>query len=156
MTKRSDMTTRRGTLKLFGASAALATPGLALAADATMAERAGPSPFFNLPDVPLAWPLYHSAAHRDSMPEVGASVYLERDVVHPSGDRGIAVFAKSGEALGYVTGGHFAAIDWAMKRAGRVDAKLVAVDEPVVRGRRIPGWGAFRISVAAHLEQRVA
>ena len=156
MTNRSQTPNRRSTLKLFGASAALATPGIAFAADATTADPAGPRPFFNLPDVPLAWPLYHSAAHFGSMPKKGIRVFLERDVAHPSGGRGIAVFARSGETLGYVTDRHHAALDWALKRAGRIDAKLVAIDEPVVRNRRVPGWGGFRISVAAHLEPAIA
>jgi len=136
-------------LQLFGASAAIATPGLALAADMASAPT-GAKPILTLADVPLAWPVYHRLASFDTMPRAGETVYLERDMPHPSGDRGITVFLSSGEKLGYVTNQNHAALDWALKRSARVDAQIVVVNEPVVRGRSVPGWGAYHISVVAH------
>lgn len=151
MTTRSNTPSRRSALQLFGASAALATPGIGLAADAASPAAAGPRSLLTLANVPLAWPLYHrTAGGGDPVPERGARVFLERDTAHPSGERGIAVYRKSGEQLGFVTDRHHAALDWALKRSDRVEARIVAVDEPVVRARRVPGWGAFRISVDAY------
>jgi len=139
-------------LQLFGASAALATPGLGLAAHAATAAD-GAKPILKLDAVPLAWPVYHRLMTLEDMPDIGAPLFLERDVRHPSGDRGIVVYMQSGnEKLGFVTDQHHAALDWALQRAGRIDARIAAVDEPVVRGQRVPGWGAFHISVAAYEE----
>ncbi len=84
------------------------------------------------------------------MPKQGDAVFLERDTLHPSGHRGITVFLPSGEKLGYVTNQHHAALDWAMQRSNRIDAHVAAVNEPVIRGKRVPGWGAFHIAVTLH------
>lgn len=132
-------------MQLFGASAVLATPGIGLAANAAPAT--GAKPILSLTDVPIAWPVYHRLAAFGAMPEAGDRVSMERDVPHPSDERGIAVFLASGDKLGYVTNQHYAALNWALQRAGRVDARIEAINEPVVRGKAIPGWGAFRISV---------
>jgi len=145
MTTRTFTPSRRSALQLFGASAALATPGIGLAAN--MAASTGAKPILSLNDVPIAWPVYHRLAAFGAMPEAGDRVSLERDVPHPSEERGIAVRLSSGDKLGYITNQHHAALDWALQRAGRVDARIEAINEPVVRGKTIPGWGAFRISV---------
>lgn len=141
------MPSRRSALQLFGASAALVTPVLGLSAHAVAADAPGSKSILTLGSVPIAWPLYYRLENFELTPRVGSEVFLTRDVAHPSRERGISVALASGETLGYVTEQHHAALDWALQRAGRVDARIMAVDEPVVRGRRVPGWGAFRISV---------
>ena len=150
MTTRSFTPSRRSTLQLFGASAALATSGLSLAASAADAKAAGPKPLLFLGNVPVAWPVYHRLAAFERMPQVGEPVVLERDAPHPNDKRGIAIFLSSGEKIGYVTNQHQAALDWALRRAGTVDARIVSVNEPVISGKRIPGWGAFHVAITVH------
>ncbi len=135
-------TTRRGALKLFGATAAIATPGLAFAATKDA------KPLLALGNVPLAWPMYHKIESFDKMPKPGDEVVLEADKWHPANYTGIAVYTKQGEKIGYVTNQNFAALDWAMKNGSTVDAKIAAIDVPVVRNKRVPGWGAFKIDVS--------
>ena len=149
MTTRSFTPSRRSALQLFGASAAIATSGLTLTANAA-AETKGPKPLLFLANVPVAWPVYHRLASFERMPQVGEPVVLERDTPHPSGHRGITIFLPTGEKLGYVTNQHQAALDWALQRAGTVDARIVQVNEPVVSGKRIPGWGAFHVAITIH------
>ena len=148
MTTPISTPSRRSALQLFGASAALATSGIGLAANAATAT--GAKPILSLTDVPIAWPVYHRLGAFGALPEAGDRVSLERDAPHPSDDRGIAVFLASGDKLGYITNQHYAALNWALQRAGRVDARIEAINEPVVRGKAVPGWGAFRISVKAY------
>ncbi len=135
-------TTRRGALKLFGATAAIATPGIALAATKDA------KPLLALDNVPLAWPTYHKLASFDAMPQAGDEVVLEADKWHPANYTGIAVYTKQGEKIGYVTNQNVAALDWAMKNGSTVEAKIAAIDVPVVRSKRVPGWGAFKIDVS--------
>jgi hypothetical protein len=123
------------------------TPGIAFA------MQAGSKPLLTLDNISLAWPVYHRLSFFDGMPEAGDPVVLERDVAHPSGERGISVTTSAGETLGYVTNQHFAALDWALKRAGAVDARISEVNLAVVNGKRVPGWGAFRIDTKIY-EQR--
>lgn len=141
-------TTRRGALQLFGASAAIISPVSAFAA------QGGPSPLLSLTGVPLAWPLYHRLGASDGIALAGDRVVLERDVAHPSGRRGIAVHRLSGETIGFVTDRHHGAIDWAMQRGGAVEAEITAVDRPVVAGKRVPGWGGYRIDIT--VDERAA
>jgi|GEM_PF-5038371 len=149
MTTPTFTPTRRSALQLFGASAALATSSVSLAANAA-GKTAGPNPLLFLGNVPLAWPSYHRLASFERMPQSGESVVIQRDVPHPSGKRGIAVSLATGEKLGYITDQNASALDWALQRAGTVDARIVSVNEPVVRGKRVPGWGAFHIAVTIH------
>lgn len=131
-------------MQLFGASAAITTSSVSLAAASES------KPLLTLDGVPIAWPVYHRLAAFGRMPQEGEPVVLERDVTHPSGDRGIAVYLGTGEKIGYVTNQHHAALDWAMKRASTVDARLSNVDIAVVNRKAVPGWGAFRIDVTIH------
>ncbi len=132
-------------MQLFGASAALATSGVSLAAAAT-----GSKPILSLDAIPIAWPVYHRLEAFGRMPQAGEPVVLERDVPHPSGERGIAVYLGTGEKIGHITNQHKAALDWALQRAGTVEAHIAAVDTAVVNRKAVPGWGAFRIDVAIH------
>ena len=148
MTTRNNMPSRRSALQLFGASAALVPPVLGFSAYAVPVDAPGSEPILSLDSVPLSWPVYHRLMTSDDMPEIGSPLFFERDVRHPSGEWGIVVYMQSGnEKLGFVTRQHHAALDWALVRAGRIDARITQVNEPVVRGRRVPGWGSFHISV---------
>lgn len=132
---------RRTTLGLFGASAAIATAGSAFAMGAT-----GNS-VLALNDVPLAWPQYHRLASFDAAPQIGDRITLKRHARHPFDDEGVAVFDASGEKLGFVSRQHVSAVSWALDRGDQVEARIAQLEKPVVNGRRVGGWGNIRIDL---------
>lgn len=132
---------RRGTLGLFGASAAIASAGPVLAMGTTDA------PVLALSDVPLAWPQFHHLVGGEAAPQVGRKVTLRRDARHPFDDEGVAVFDEQGERLGYIARQHVSAVSWALDRGDAVKARISALESPVVRGHRIGGWGNVRIDL---------
>jgi hypothetical protein len=141
MTENIFTPSRRTALQLFGASAAITAPGISLAASS------GTKPLLTLWDAALAWPEFHRLASFEAMPAEGDRVFLEGDVHHPNGGRGIAVMLRSGEPLGFVTNQHHAALNWAMQRSADIDARISTVRAATGREGRVPGWGAYRVDI---------
>lgn len=139
-----NMTTlsRRTFGGLVGASALSATVAFPAGA-ASPADDA----ILQLRSVPLAWPQYHRLDTAIPAPREGDRVTLVREGPEEVEAAAIAVFAADGARLGAIPRRHNAALFWALQRGDDVEARVVKVATPVVRGHPVPGWGAFHVDI---------
>lgn len=125
-------------------AAAVATPSLA---GAVVGAPRADDTILSLKSVPLAWPQYHQISTFSETPNLGDAVTLVREDKAPFDDDAIAVYSANWKRIGYIPRRHTPALSWAMERGVARQAHITQIAEPVVRGQRVPGWGAFHIDV---------
>jgi hypothetical protein len=127
---------------LVGASALSAT-----VAFPAMAATPADDTILQLRSVPLAWPQYHRLDAAAQAPRLGEAVSLVREGPQEVEAEAIAVVTADGQRLGVIPRRHNAALFWAMQRGEVSEARIAKVATPVVRGKPVPGWGAYHIDV---------
>lgn len=135
---------RRTTLAGIGAGAALL--GTGMGAGVTVAAPRKAAPLLSLENVALAWPMYQRLESFDVPPAIGDSVMLERGG-KPFDTDAVIVRDMMGARLGTVARKDAPEIAHAMDRGGRVKAHISAIEHPMVKAARLPGWGHLLIAV---------
>ena len=125
------------------AATAVAAPVIASAAERQPRDEV----ILQLNSIPVEWPQYHRIDSFAYKPQVGDSLKLVSEARENNEEEAIAVYTMDSKRLGYISQRHNVSLTRAMQRGGQQHAEIKMIAAPYVEGKKVQGWGAFRIDV---------